>query len=57
MIEVDSMPTKEGESTPITDERIPFDRFVDGRLIISGLDSSIRVEDINNKETWILTDW
>ena len=56
------MPTIEGESweenvLQIRDGRIPFDRFVDGKSIISSLDLIIRVGDVNNEETWILNDW
>ena len=39
------------------DERIPSNRVVDGKSIASSLDSSIRVGDMNNKETWTQIDW
>ena len=41
----------------IGNKGIPYDGFVDGISLISGLDSSIRVEDVNNKETCVLNDW
>ena len=42
MIEVDLMPTFEGENTPIQGQENPLWQFVVGKSIVPGLDSSIK---------------
>ena len=55
LIEVDLMPMLVERIIQIRDERIPFDIFVVGKSIVLSLDSSIRAEDVINKESCILT--